>query len=183
MGTAHNLTWLAEWRTTQKVYRRAPVRVKRIMERRALQFAALTIHTPWIETYRRWQEGLPPALPCAEGFYAKRRRLRPWEWCDVNPHAQVKSHFARALLGYDDAACFDTWMVRYFSHLPRKQWRGSTVWQWAYWLLKIYPAVYPYMKGQVIPQHCNVLRWIRTGRKVQEQVQQRFFTRRQWELP
>jgi len=166
-----DLSWLEELKRVRSTYRHTTPAKRRTMQLRALRFAALTIHTPWAETYRRWIGDMEPALPCADVFFQRRRRLPPHKWPTVNRQAQVKSHFARALLGFDDAACFDTWMVRYFDELKRKQWHGSTYWQWGFWLLKIYPAVYPWTRGTIIPQHCEVLRWIRTGKKAKRQQQ------------
>jgi len=167
-------TWLEEWRRTGAAYRRGDARTRLRMRRRALYFASLTIHTPWRESYRRWQEGLRPALPAAITFWHRRKGLHAGQWVPLNRRYDAKSQFARALLGFDNAACFDTWINRTFGLMKKKQWHGSTQWQWAHWF-RIYGQVYRDQQGTIIPQHCNVLRWIRTGTKHREYVQETFW--------
>lgn len=172
-------TWRDEWHSNWQVYQQADERHKRRMEDRALRFAALTIHNTWSNSYRQWREGRHPALPAAKAFYKARRRLRPNNWTQVNARNDAKSQFARALLGFPDAACLDVWMLREYPHLKDgyQQEPGSTLWQWTVWLEDIYPRQYPWTRGTIGREHAEVLRWVRTGRRPVLGAQQWLFPR------
>lgn len=168
----HDTRWLCEWKANRATYATATPRKRRAMEKRALWFAAHTIHTPWRESYYRLATGAEPALPVAHTFYARRRGLRPDQWLSVCARkGDAKTQFARALLGHDDAACFDVHMLTYFPKIRDKvlcngQWRGATQWQWAVWLHRIYPGLYPHAKVSVLREHCAILRWVRGGGRI-----------------
>jgi hypothetical protein len=160
--------WLEEWKANRDTYASASPRKRRAMERRALWFAAHTIHTPWRESYYRLATGIDPALPVATKFFASRVNLRPDDWPAFNPKSDAKSQFARALLGRDDAACFDVHMLTYYPKVRERvkrsgQWHGATQWQWAVWLHKLYPGIYPHARATVLREHCLILRWVRRG--------------------
>jgi len=149
-------------------YMTASVQKQRAMERRALYFASATIHVSWYETMEMWRTLSSPALPSAVTFFNRRINLRPDAWPTLTKR-DVKSHFARALLGFADAPAFDTHMQNAFpqyagERLATRQTRNkfSTRWQWAFWLCRIAPKVFADPEC-VQRQHIAVLRWVRKG--------------------
>lgn len=101
--------WLREWRETRHAYLTGSRQQKRRMESRAILFASLTIHNRWGITYNAWIRGKHPWLPAAKKFLLTRRGRSPADWLAGNPGAKV--HFARALLGFQNAGCLDMHML------------------------------------------------------------------------
>lgn len=154
----------AELTANGAAYATASLRTKRAMERRALLFASLTIHTPWPTSIKLWRAHRRNPLPVTAVFFSRRRLLPPDSWLRVSKKgSQAKTQFARSLLGYTDAACFDVHMLRAFPTVAKVGFDG-TRWQWSIWLLKIYPAAHPsWNHAEVLRQHATILRWVRFG--------------------
>lgn len=150
--------WLREWHETRTTYKTANRHRRKAMESRAILFASLSIHNQWGITYNSWIAGKEPVLPSAKAFLATRRGKTPADWLDGRPGAKV--HFARGLLGFKNAGCLDLHMLKHFPMFEEND-IVPTVWQWEIWLEHLYPG----NREKVKRQHCEVLRWIRTGEK------------------
>lgn len=158
--------WLREWNNTRQAYLRGNSVYRKKMESRAILFASLTIHNRWGITYNAWVKGKSPWLPAAKRFLLTRRGLSPSDWLQGKPGCKV--HFARALLGFKNAGCLDVHMLRHFPMFEENA-IVPTVWQWEVWLEYLYTG----NRAKVQRQHCEVLRWIRTGEMPLVPVQER----------
>lgn len=154
--------WFRELQTNRRAYYTAPKAVRLQMEQRALTYASLCIHTSWRASVGYLQENRLNPLPVARLFLQSRFVRRPGKWGN-----SPKARFARALCGayQKDDACRDVLMMK---HFPKA--KVTTVGQWALWLHKAYPKSHKNeAKGKVLREHCEILRWVRTGQKQFEQ--------------
>lgn len=151
--------WYVELIRTKRAYLRASLAQRRFMERRALLYSSLCVHTSWRASFRYWAEHRMNPLPAGQLFYANRRLMRPADWGD-----SPKARFGRALCGawQDNDSCADVLMETYF---PKA--KVTTVGQWALWLHRAYPMRHPnegsLLGSRVIEEHITILRWVREG--------------------
>lgn len=149
------MNWTQELTSNALAYKGYPWYRRELMATRALYFASLTIHRQWIHSYTMWEQRRQPGLPAAVKFLETRKGLRPHQWVGVNKRHSAKSQFARALLGYSDAPCYDILMKRSGIVV------GSTREQWALWF-QLYKERWPKTSiREIIEQHCKVLQWVR----------------------